>query len=76
MHPLVTDLNRLSDDELQTRINLLTSRYFQSHDLQVQSQIQLYLATYNAEAGARQQAAWQKMMDKPDKNIDKLININ
>jgi hypothetical protein len=76
MHPLVTDLDKLTDEKLQSRINSLTNKYFWTHDPSVQSQIRLYLDTYNAEVETRQRIAWEKMMSKPDKNIDKLININ
>jgi hypothetical protein len=76
MHPLVTDLDKLSDEELQARVNSLTSKYFWTQDPQVQGQIRAYLMTYNMEIETRYQAAWQKIIDTPDKNIDKLININ
>lgn len=75
MHPLVTTLANITDEELHSRINSLTTKYFASNNPDVHNQIILYIDTYNAEVERRQAVAWQQIIDKTDKNIDKLIHI-
>jgi hypothetical protein len=76
MHPLIGNLDHLKDTEIENKINELTTRYFQTRNPGVQSQITALLNTYKEEIGRRRQAEYQKMMNNRDKNLDKLIKVN
>jgi hypothetical protein len=76
MHPLIGNLDHLKDTEIENKINELTTRYFQTRNPGVQSQITAILDTYKEEIGRRRHAEYQKMMNNRDKNLDKLIKVN
>lgn len=75
MHPLVDNLDRLKEGELENKINELTRKYFQTYNPGVQAQIAAILNSYKEELGNRRQAEYEKMMNNRDKGLDKLINI-
>jgi hypothetical protein len=75
MHPLISNLENLKDSEIDSKINDLTKKYFQSANPNLRQQVSLALDTYKIEQSRRQRAEWQKMVDNRDKNLDKLINI-
>jgi hypothetical protein len=75
MHPLISNLENLKDSEIDSKINDLTKKYFQSVNPDLRHQVSLALDTYKNEQSRRQRAEWQKMVDNRDKNLDKLINI-
>lgn len=76
MHPLVEDLSGLKDNELESKINELTRKYFMVNNPGVQAQISAILDTYKQALSARRQAEYEKMMSNRDKGLDKLINID
>jgi hypothetical protein len=76
MHPLVGDLDKLKDGELENRINELTRKYFSTHNFELQQQIILVLNTYKEALANRRAADYQKMMSNRDKGLDKLINVS
>jgi hypothetical protein len=76
MHPLVSDLSGLKDQEIHGKINDLTKKYFMTHNPGVQAQISALLDSYKEESSRRQQLAMEKMMANRDKGLDKLINIS
>lgn len=76
MHPLVTDLNKLKDSELDTKINDLTRKYFTTPNFEVQRQIVMVLDTYKEELSNRKRIEYEKMMSNRDKGLDKLINVS
>jgi hypothetical protein len=75
MHPLISHLEDLKDSEIDSKINDLTKKYFQSMNPQLRQQVAMALDSYKEEQAKRRQAEWQKMVDNRDKNLDKLINI-
>jgi len=75
MHPLISNLEDLKDSEIDSKINDLTKKYFQSANPDLKRQVSLALDTYKNEQARRQRAEWQKMADNRDKNLDKLINV-
>ena len=75
MHPLVSNLDGLKDNELENKINELTRKYFQTYNPGVQAQIAAVLNSYKEELSNRRQAEYEKMMNTRDKGLDKLINI-
>lgn len=76
MHPLVTDLNKLKDSELDTKINDLTRKYFMVYNPGVQAQIVAALDSYKEELNKRRQREYENMVNNRDKGLDKLINVN
>ena len=76
MHPLVSDLHKLKDSELENKINELTRKYFSTHNFELQQQIILILNTYKEALANRRAADYEKMMSNRDKGLDKLINVS
>ena len=78
MHPLSTDLSKLTDDELQQKRGELQNRLMMSYRMgnaDLVMQVQLLLGDYDMELQARN----QKMMDqmsKASKNFGNIINIS
>lgn len=76
MHPLVHDLDKLKDSEVESRIFDLTKRYFSTINPDLRQQISLLLDTYKEELKMRRQREYQKMVETRNKDLDKLINVN
>lgn len=76
MNPLVDDLSKLKDTEIENRIQDLSKKYFQTHNLNLQHQIASFLDLYRAELENRRARLWQEQYQKRDKDLDNLINVN
>ena len=78
MHPLINNLEDLSDNEVEEKIFLLQRRFFQTSNPEIQSQIQLILSTYKDEMQSRRAIAAQRQKDQQDgeNGLDSLINIS
>ena len=76
MHPLVGSLESLKDSEIESKITELSKKYFMTQNVGVRNQIMAVLDTYNAEMSVRRANEWQRMQERRDKGLDKLININ
>ena len=76
MHPLITDLAKLKDSEIENKIQELTRKYFMSHNFELQQQVALALDTYKNEMAVRKQAEWQRAQENRNKDLDKLINVS
>ena len=78
MHPLTSDLSKLTDDELQQKRGELQNRLMTSYRMgnaDLVMQVQLLLGDYDIELQTRN----QKMMDqmsKASKNFGNIINIS
>ena len=78
MHPLTSDLSKLTDDELQQKRSELQNRLMMSYRMgnaDLVMQVQLLLGDYDIELQTRN----QKMMDqmsKASKNFGNIINIS
>jgi hypothetical protein len=78
MHPLASDLSKLTDDELQQKRGELQNRLMMSYRMgnaDLVMQVQLLLGDYDIELQTRN----QKMMDqmsKASKNFGNIINIS
>jgi hypothetical protein len=78
MHPLIPDLSKLTDDELQQKRGELQNRLMMSYRMgnaDLVMQVQLLLGDYDIELQTRN----QKMMDqmsKASKNFGNIINIS
>ena len=76
MHPLAGDMVNMKDSEVESKIQDLTKKYFQSNNMEVRTQIAALLEDYNFEMSNRRQAQLKKMMDSRDKSLDKLIKVD
>jgi len=76
IHPLSTDLSKLKDAELESKIQELSKKYWQCRNPQLQQQVSLFLEIYNDELKTRRRKNWEQQSQNLDKGLDKLININ
>lgn len=76
MHPLVNDLSKLKDSEIESKINELTRRYFSTGNVDLQRQVAMVLDTYREEFAKRQRDSYEKMMNGRNKDLDKLIKVS
>jgi hypothetical protein len=76
MHPLAGDLSVLKDSEIESKIQDLTKKYFQTYNMEIKTQIASLLEDYNSEISKRRQEQLKKMMDSRDKSLDKLIKVD
>jgi tartrate dehydratase alpha subunit/fumarate hydratase class I-like protein len=76
MHPLAGDLSVLKDSEIESKIQDLTKKYFQTYNMDIKTQIASLLEDYNSEISKRRQEQLKKMMDSRDKSLDKLIKVD
>ena len=70
MHPLVSDLTSLSNEELHKKYNELMQKYNQAHrfgPVSVLPQMQMILENYRYEMDARNRKIMQEMEEKSDK---------
>lgn len=74
MHPLVSDLSGLKDQEIHNKINDLTKKYFMTHNPDVQRQIANVLDELRIELGDRNRRLIEEQMK--DKNLDSLIKLS
>jgi hypothetical protein len=76
IHPLAQDLSKLKDLEIESKIQELGRKYWQSRNPDVQQQISLFLDTYNEELKARRIKNIEQLAQNRDKDLDKLIKVN
>ena len=76
MHPLVTEIEKLSESEIEQKIHDLSKKYYMTRNFQLQEQIIMVLEDYRAALSKKQQAALQAAIDNRNKGLDKLINID
>lgn len=78
-NPLVTNLEKLKDSELESKISELTKNYHiaaRSGQGGVCGQIVALLNMYQEEQAKRQKAAMDSLLKKQNKTLDDLINID
>jgi hypothetical protein len=77
MHPLVEDLSKLKDAEIESRIQSLGKKYWLAgNNPNVQYQISVVLQMYQEELSARRAKMWEQQYQKRDKGLDDLIKVN
>ena len=76
IHPLAQDLSKLKDLEIESKIQELGRKYWQSRNPDVQQQISLFIDTYNEELRARRIKNIEQLAQNRDKDLDKLIKVN
>jgi hypothetical protein len=75
MNPLLS-INKLTDTELEQKIQDLSRKYFMTHNSELQMQIVSILNIHKEELANRRAIAWEKQFQKNNKGLDKLINVN
>jgi hypothetical protein len=76
MHPLSPDLSKMKEPELETKLQELSKRYFQTSNASIQYQITVLIDMYKQELGIRRAKQWQEQTQNLDKDLDNLINVN
>lgn len=76
MHPLSPDLSKMKETELETKLQELSKRYFQTSNASVQYQITMLIDMYKQELSVRRAKQWQEQTQNLDKDLDNLINVN
>lgn len=76
MHPLAEDFSKLKDAEIESRIQDLTKKYWQTHNPILQHQISLFLDIYQEEIRSRRARTWQQQYQNRDKGLDDLIKVS
>lgn len=76
MHPLIGDLSKLSDTDLDEKTRDLRRKYFMVRNPEVQAQILAALQDHEEETKRRQALAFKRMQEKDDEGLDDLINIS
>ena len=76
MHPLLPDLAKMKEPELENKIQELSKKYFIAHNPAVQHQILMLLEDYKQELGVRRAKMWEEQYQKRDTDLDSLINVS
>jgi hypothetical protein len=76
MHPLAEDFSKLKDAEIESRIQDLNSKYWQTTNSSIQRQLTMFLDMYRAEIQDRRAKQWNQMYQKRNKDLDNLINVS
>lgn len=79
MHPLVNDLDNLTDPQIEEKIFDLQRKYFQTHNPALQEQVAAVLDVYRDELSTRRAIAAKKQQEQlgdNGKDLDNLINIS
>lgn len=69
MHPLSTDLSKLSDDDLQKKFGELQKKFNQAYrfgPISIIPQLQMFMEDYQTEIQRRNQKAYTEMMEKAE----------
>ena len=74
MHPLLSDLKGLTDDELQSKMSDLNKRFMQAYRFgpaQAVPQLQMLIEDYRAEVERRNAEKMKELQEKFDKTMNK-----
>lgn len=77
MHPLASNLDSLSDNEIEEKVITLKKRYFQTNNPQVHHQISVLLEDYQLELEARRtRQRLQQQEQNGEEGLDSLIKVS
>jgi hypothetical protein len=76
MHPLISDLSTLKDQEIHAKISDLTRKYYMTRNPDVQWQIAGVLDDLRLEVRARNARQMQDTMKNGNNNLDSLIKVS
>jgi hypothetical protein len=75
-HPLIGDYKNLTDVELQEKVSNLSTKYWQTQNPEVRSQMTLILDELKEELRTRNQKSLQNNSEDDNKDLDSLIKIS
>lgn len=75
-NPLIENIEQLKDQELESKINDLTNKYYMTKSPYLREQIVSFLETYKEVYQTRKQQELENIMKTQNKDLDNLININ
>lgn len=75
MHPHVSNISELTDNELEDKLFELQRRYWATRNPDIQNQIRLLLDDYEWEMTTRRHKVKENQQDG-DNSLDNLINIS
>lgn len=75
-HPLIGDYKNLTDVELQERVSNLSTKYWQTQNPEVRSQMTLILDELKEELRTRNEKSLQNNSEDDNKDLDSLIKIS
>lgn len=75
-NPLIENLENLKDQELESKINDLTNKYYMTSNPYIREQIISCLNSYKEVFHNRKQKELENIMKNQNKDLDNLININ
>jgi len=76
MHPLSPDLSSMKETELETKLQELSRRYFQTSNAGLQHQLILLIEGYKSELSARRAKQWQDQYQNRSTDLDNLIKVS
>lgn len=75
IHPLAEDFSELKDLEVETKLQDLSKKYWQTNNPAVRQQISIFIELYKMELSSRRAKLVEQQYQKRDKDLDKLINV-
>ena len=75
-NPLVHDLNKLSEQDLENKTIELSKKFWQTQNSDVRMQIQTILDMYRLELESRRAKQKLQNQENDDNSLDNLINIS
>jgi hypothetical protein len=76
MHPLVNNIDTLSDNELEQKIIELSRRYFSTANPHVQNQMSMIIDTYKLEQETRRVQQKLAQQENGNSELDNLIKVS
>lgn len=76
INPLVDDLTKLKDTELENKIQDLSKKYWMVKNPELQWQISGLIQMFKDELATRRARAWEEQNQKRNKDLDNLIQVN
>jgi hypothetical protein len=76
MHPLVNNLDQLTESEIELKITDLQKRYFLTQNLELQNQISMVIDSYKIALEEKRIAFKKQQQENGDSDLDNLINIS
>ena len=76
IHPLAEDYSKLKDNEIESRLQDLSKKYFQSNNPAVKQQIAIFIDIYKTELSSRRAKAMEQLYQKRDKDLDSLVKVS
>lgn len=76
INPLIDNLSDLKDNEIESKIQDLSKKYWVTTNPNVRNQIAQFLEIYKEELNVRRAKAWDQQYQKRNKDLDNLIQVN